>query len=106
LEALGKDGKPLGSCPLKHTDVTADIAGFIGRVTVRQEFYNSFQHKIGRGEVQYILSPEQAAGFKELTRRTRPGKFVLGSIHVEKLDALAALAEVERIEPAPRNESR
>ena len=40
--------KPLGACPLKHTDVTVDISGFIARVTVRQQFHNPF-HGQDRG---------------------------------------------------------
>src|SRR5688572_32948975 len=36
LQILGKDGKPRAYCPLKHTDVTADVAGFIARVKVKQ----------------------------------------------------------------------
>jgi Ca-activated chloride channel homolog len=34
------------ACPLKHTDVKADISGFISRVTVTQEFENPYQQKI------------------------------------------------------------
>jgi Ca-activated chloride channel family protein len=33
-------------CPLKHTDVKADISGFISRVTVTQEFENPYPQKI------------------------------------------------------------
>src|SRR5438045_5950780 len=40
LAILGKDGKAAGLCPLKHTDVTADISGYVARVTVKQEFTN------------------------------------------------------------------
>jgi len=40
LEILNKDGKPVGFCPLKHTDVQADIAGYVARVTVTQQFAN------------------------------------------------------------------
>lgn len=46
LKALDKDGKEEGSCPLKHTAVTADIAGYIARVTVKQTFTNPFTKKI------------------------------------------------------------
>jgi len=38
LRIVGSDGKPAGFCPLKHTDVTVDIAGFVSRVTVTQQF--------------------------------------------------------------------
>ena len=46
LNVLDDDGKPLGSCPLKHTEVNADITGFVARVTVTQEFYNPSEQKI------------------------------------------------------------
>jgi len=46
LHILDKEGKPAGLCPLKHTDVRADISGFITRVTVTQEFANPSQEKI------------------------------------------------------------
>src|SRR5687767_4495160 len=46
LEILGKDGKSSGLCPLKHTDVSAEISGFLARVTVRQQFWNPSQEKI------------------------------------------------------------
>jgi Ca-activated chloride channel family protein len=34
------------ACPLKHTDVKADISSFIARVTVTQEFENPYPQKI------------------------------------------------------------
>lgn len=46
LKALDKDGKEEGSCPLKHTAVSADISGYIARVTVKQTFANPFSKKI------------------------------------------------------------
>ena len=33
LEALDPQGKPRGACPLKHTDVKAEISGFQQRGT-------------------------------------------------------------------------
>src|SRR5437016_1019349 len=41
LDLLGKNGQIAGRCPLKHTDVQAEISGFVSRVTVRQEFQNT-----------------------------------------------------------------
>ena len=41
LAIIGKDGKAAGLCPLKRTDVTADISGYVARVTVKQEFANT-----------------------------------------------------------------
>lgn len=46
LKALDKDGKPMGNCPLKHTDVKAEISGYVARVSVTQQFGNPFKDKI------------------------------------------------------------
>lgn len=40
LTILDKKGHVAGLCPLKHTDVTADLSGYVSRVTVKQEFGN------------------------------------------------------------------
>jgi Ca-activated chloride channel family protein len=60
LQALGRDGQPRAECPLKHTDVKADVSGSLARVTVTQEFHNPFQEKI---EAVYVFPlPQSAAG--------------------------------------------
>ena len=46
LQTLDKDGKPNGQCPLKHTEVKAQVSGFLSRVTVTQDFENNFAQKI------------------------------------------------------------
>lgn len=46
LAILDKEGRPTGLCPLKHTDVKADIAGYVVRVTMTQEFVNPLQEPI------------------------------------------------------------
>src|SRR3712207_541241 len=46
LQILDASGKPRGFCPLRRTDVRADVAGFIARVNVTQEFENPFDEKI------------------------------------------------------------
>jgi Ca-activated chloride channel family protein len=46
LQIVTKDGKPAGACPLKHTDVDAQISGFFARVNVTQEFYNPTEDNI------------------------------------------------------------
>ncbi len=46
LYALDPTGKGASACPLKHTDVRAEVSGFISRVTVTQEFENPFADKI------------------------------------------------------------
>ncbi len=47
LRIVRDDGKGLGEfCPLKHTDVDAEISGFLARVTVTQEFVNPSADKV------------------------------------------------------------
>jgi Ca-activated chloride channel family protein len=46
LTAFDKDHKPVGECPLQHTDVAVDISGFIARVTLVQDFQNPFPDPI------------------------------------------------------------
>ncbi|MEW6251399.1 MAG: VIT domain-containing protein [Planctomycetota bacterium] len=59
LQILGENPPAAGLCPLKGTDVTADIAGFLARVTVRQTFHNPADRKI---EAVYVFPlPQDAA---------------------------------------------
>lgn len=39
-------GKEAGKCPLKHTNVSARVSGYLSRVTVTQVFENPFKDKI------------------------------------------------------------
>ena len=55
LLSLDPEGQPSGLCPLKHTDVKADISGPLARVTVKQQFENPFEDKI---EAVYAEPPE------------------------------------------------
>src|ERR1051325_8046740 len=54
LTLVNRKGEAAGLCPLKHTDVIADISGYVARVTVKQEFTNPSRepvealYKIGR----------------------------------------------------------
>jgi Ca-activated chloride channel family protein len=66
LGALTKSGKPLGSCPLKHTDVQAEISGFLSRVHVTQEFENNFSEKI---EAVYVFPLPQNAAVDDMSMR-------------------------------------
>jgi Ca-activated chloride channel homolog len=66
LEAVGKDGKSLGACPLKHTDVKAEISGFLSRVKVTQEFENNFSDKI---EAVYVFPLPNNAAVDDMTMR-------------------------------------
>ena len=66
LNALDLDGKSLGPCPLKHTDVQAEISGFVARVNVTQQFYNPFAHKI---EAIYAFPLSQDAAVDAMTMK-------------------------------------
>lgn len=77
LEATNETGKSLGACPLKRTDVKAEISGFLSRVRVRQEFENNFAEKI---EAVYIFPLPNNAAVDDMTMhvgaRTIKGKIL------------------------------
>jgi Ca-activated chloride channel family protein len=59
LQILDEQGQAVGVCPLKHTEVEADIIGFVSRVRVRQTFYNPLETTI---EAVYVFPlPQEAA---------------------------------------------
>lgn len=59
LRILDDKGRPAGECPLKHTDVQAEVAGFLSSVTVTQQFHNPSKDKI---EAVYVFPlPQDAA---------------------------------------------
>ena len=64
LLAVDSSGKPKGACPLKHTDVKAEISGFLSRVNVTQEFENNFDDKI---EAAYRFPLPQNAAVDDMT---------------------------------------
>jgi Ca-activated chloride channel family protein len=64
LAGLDKEGKPRGDCPLKHTDVKAEISGFLARVTVTQQFHNPFSEPI---EAVYVFPLPQSAAVDDMT---------------------------------------
>ena len=66
LEAVSAGGKALGACPLKHTNVQAEISGFLSRVKVTQEFENNFSEKI---EAVYVFPLPQSAAVDDMTMR-------------------------------------
>ena len=66
LLVLGaKEGKRL-ACPLKHTDVRAEISGFLARVNVTQEFENPFKEKI---EAVYTFPLSADAAVDDMTMK-------------------------------------
>ncbi|MEE9295256.1 MAG: VIT domain-containing protein, partial [Phycisphaerae bacterium] len=59
LRIITPEGGQAGVCPLRHTDVKADIIGFVSRVRLRQVFYNPIDTKI---EAVYVFPlPQNAA---------------------------------------------
>lgn len=66
LEAVGANGKSLGACPLKNTNVQAEISGFLSRVKVTQEFENNFSEKI---EAVYVFPLPNNAAVDDMTMR-------------------------------------
>src|SRR2546426_1041146 len=77
LQILDPSGKPKAQCPLKHTDVKAEISGFLSRVVVTQEFENPFNEKI---EAVYTFPLPQNAAVDDMTMtvgdRTVRGKIL------------------------------
>src|SRR5262245_54549905 len=75
LQVMGSDGQPRAECPLKHTDVKAEVSGQLARVTVTQEFHNPFKKKI---EAVYAFPLPQSAAVDDMTMivgdRTVKGK--------------------------------
>src|SRR2546423_7903816 len=77
LQVVDPNGKPKAVCPLKHTDVKAQISGFLSRVTVNQEFTNQFKENI---EAVYTFPLPQTAAVDDMTMlvgdRTVRGKIL------------------------------
>ncbi len=77
LQVVDPNGKSKTVCPLKHTDVKAQISGFLSRVTVTQEFENPFKEKI---EAVYTFPLPQNAAVDDMTMlvgdRTVRGKIL------------------------------
>jgi Ca-activated chloride channel family protein len=63
LRVVDKDGQVV-ECPLKHTDVKADVAGFIARVKVTQTFHNPTKEKI---EAVYVFPLPHEAAVDDMT---------------------------------------
>lgn len=77
LTVFDPSGKPKSMCPLKHTDVKAEISGFLSRVVVTQQFENPFNEKI---EAVYTFPLPQNAAVDDMTmvvgERTVRGKIL------------------------------
>lgn len=76
LRVMGPDGRERGLCPLKRTDVKADVSGFISRVTVTQTFQNPLNQAI---EAVYTFPLPNDAAVDALTIETG-GRLIKGKI--------------------------
>ncbi len=66
LMSLDKEGRPGASCPLRHTDMNAEVSGFLARVTVVQQFENTFAEAI---EAVYVFPLPQQAAVDDMTMK-------------------------------------
>src|SRR5256712_1291196 len=77
LQIIDSNGKPRAVCPLKHTDVKAEIRGFLARAVVTQEFENPFKERV---EAVYTFPLPQNAAVDDMTMlvgdRTVRGKIL------------------------------
>jgi Ca-activated chloride channel homolog len=64
LRIAGPSGELAGVCPLEHTEVEADVAGFVARVRVHQVFSNPLPEKI---EAVYVFPLPQDAAVDGMT---------------------------------------
>ena len=64
LLARNTEGKLTLECPLKHTDVQAEVSGPVARVTVTQDFENTARDKI---EAIYVFPLPHNAAVDEMT---------------------------------------
>jgi len=67
LHAVAPDGRDLGGCPLQHTAVHAEIAGFVARVRVTQTFTSPFPDPI---EAVYTFPLSERAAVDAMWIRT------------------------------------
>ncbi|MBK6427456.1 MAG: VWA domain-containing protein [Blastocatellia bacterium] len=78
LRAVDASGQLRPPCPLEHTDVDVDVAGFVARVTVTQRFLNPFDETI---EAVYLFPLSADAAVDRMTMkigdRTIAGRIAL-----------------------------
>jgi Ca-activated chloride channel homolog len=92
LRILDAQGNPGDLCPLKHTDVKAEVSGFLARVTLTQEFHNPKGEKI---EAVYLFPLPQRSAVDQLTMEVG-GRVIRGEIkRREEAQQLFARARTE-----------
>ncbi|HOI55526.1 MAG TPA: VIT domain-containing protein [Phycisphaerae bacterium] len=76
LRVVKPDGEVV-ECPLKHTDVKAEVSGFIARVKVTQTFFNPLDEKI---EAVYVFPLPHQAAVDDMTMVYSSGRRIVGII--------------------------
>lgn len=66
LLVYDKEQNPRGQCPLEHTDVEVEIAGFVARVTLKQRFGNPYAEPI---EAIYTFPMSERAAVDTMSMR-------------------------------------
>src|SRR3954462_13781624 len=90
LEVVNHDGQTTGLCPLKHTDVKAEISGFISRVTVTQHFWNPSKEKI---EAVYVFPLPNNAAVDDMTLKINDRTI---KVLIKKRDEARAIYEAAK----------
>jgi hypothetical protein len=68
LEAIDRDGNPLGACPLQRTEVSVEISGPFARTVVEQTYANPFPRTI---EAVYTFPLSNRAAVDRMTMTVR-----------------------------------
>jgi Ca-activated chloride channel family protein len=90
LTVIGPDGTPRAACPLEHTAVTADVAGFVARVAVTQVFRNPFSDPV---EAVYTFPLSERGAVDAMTMKTGD-RTIVGQI--KRRDEARAIYEAAR----------
>ncbi len=77
LDALDAEGNVIGPCPLKHTDVDAEVSGRFVRVTLTQKYENPYPDKI---EAVYTFPMSHRAAVDRMMM-TVGDRVVVGEVH-------------------------
>src|SRR5262245_51792992 len=90
LTVVGPDGTPRAVCPLEHTAVTAEVAGFVARVAVTQVFRNPFSDAV---EAVYTFPLSERGAVDAMTMKTGD-RTIVGEI--KRRDEARAIYEAAR----------
>lgn len=90
LNAVNASGVSLGSCPLKHTSIEAELSGTVARVSVTQQFHNPFPEKI---EAVYVFPLHQDSAVDDMEMKI--GERVIKGVIKEREEAQKIYTEAK-----------